>query len=435
MDRLEAARREIDRIDGELAALFEARMGAAAEIAAWKRAQGLPVLDKAREGQVLARNTARIENPALRPRYAAVLEAMMAQSRAWQRELGAEGSPEAPALWVRAPGGEYPVYLASGVLERAASLLNPDRKLLIVTDEGVPAAYAETLAAQCSQSRICRVPQGESSKSPRTLEELWNTMLDFGMTRRDCVAAVGGGVVGDLAGFAAASYMRGIDFYNFPTTVLSMVDSSIGGKTAVNLAGLKNIVGAFHQPRAVVIDPRVLDTLPRRQVSNGLAEALKMGLSSDAVLFARFEAPGPLPMAAVIAEALAVKRAVVEQDEKEQGLRKVLNLGHTLGHGIEAAAQGRLLHGECVALGLLPMCAPAVRARLVPVLERLGLPTSVNFSQIDPDRVMEAIAHDKKAGADGSIETVYVPEPGCFEFRRRSLAELKALLMTLEKEH
>ena len=434
MDRLEAARREIDRIDGELAALFEARMRAAAEIAAWKREQGLPVLDRARERQVLARNTARIENPALRPRYAALLETMMAQSRAYQRELGAEDSPLAPALWVRVPGGEYPVYLASGALEQAASLLKLDRRVLIVTDEGVPAAYAETLAAQCGQARICRVPQGEGSKSPQALEALWNSMLDFGMTRRDCVAAVGGGVVGDLAGFAAAAYMRGIDFYNFPTTVLSMVDSSIGGKTAVNLSGVKNIVGAFHQPRAVVIDPRVLDSLPRRQVSNGLAEALKMGLSSDAALFARFEAPGPLPMEAVIAEALAVKRAVVEQDEKEQGLRKVLNLGHTLGHGIEAAAGGQLLHGECVALGLLPMCAPAVRRRLIPVLERLGLPTSIDFNKIDPGRAMEAIIHDKKAGADGSIDTAYIPAPGRFEFRKRATEELKALLLSLAKD-
>lgn len=434
MDRLEAARLEIDRIDGEMAALFEARMKAAAEIAAWKRQQGLPVLDRAREREVLARNTARLEDPALRPRYAPVLETLMAQSRAYQRELGAEGGPESPALWVRVPGGEYPVYLASGALERAASLLDLDRKVLIVTDEGVPAAYAETLAAQCAKARIIRIPQGEGSKSPERLKALWESMLDFGMTRRDCLAAVGGGVVGDLGGFAAASYMRGIDFYNLPTTVLSMVDSSVGGKTAVNLAGLKNIVGAFHQPRAVLIDPLVLNTLPRRQISNGLAEALKMGLSSDPVLFARFEAPGPLPMERVIAEALAVKRDVVERDEKEQGLRKLLNLGHSLGHGIEAASRGRLLHGECVALGMLPMCAPAVRARLVPVLERLGLPTYVNFSQIDPDRVMEAIAHDKKSGTDGSIETVYIPAPGRFEFRKRSLEELKSLLLSLAEE-
>lgn len=434
MDRLEAARKEIDRLDGELAALFEARMQAAAEIAAWKRQQGLPVLDKTREQQVLARNTARITDPALRPHYASVLETVMAQSRAYQRELGAERGPLAPALWVRVSGGEYPVFLASGALEQAASLLNLDRKVLIVTDEGVPAAYAETLAAQCGQARICRVPQGESSKSPEKLNSIWKAMLEFGMTRRDCVAAVGGGVVGDLAGFAAASYMRGVDFYNLPTTVLSMVDSSVGGKTAVNFGGVKNILGAFWQPRAVVIDPAVLETLDQRQRSAGLAEAVKMALSLDADFFARLEAPELPPVAEIIQRALELKRSVVERDEREAGLRKVLNLGHTLGHGIEAARAGAhpLLHGECVALGMLPMCAPGVRQRLLPVLERLGLPTLADF---DPESALAAIAHDKKAETDGAIEIVTVPEPGRYHFRKAAPEELRPLLLSLTGEN
>ena len=262
-------------------------------------------------------------------------------------------------------------------------------------------------------------------------------MLEFGMGRGDCVAAVGGGVVGDLAGFAAACYMRGIDFYNIPTTVLSQVDSSIGGKTAIDLDGFKNIVGAFHQPRRVLVDPRTLSTLPRRQVANGLAEAVKMALCFDAEGFARYEtadmdkelsslsAGQPVPMLErVILDALRTKKNVVEQDEKEHGLRRVLNFGHTLGHGIESLhEENGLLHGECVALGMLPMCSSAVRERLLPVLERLGLPVTCSA---DPERVMQAVVHDKKLYA-GKVHTIFVEEVGSFTERDLSPEELKSL--------
>ena len=266
------------------------------------------------------------------------------------------------------------------------------------------------------------------------------------LTRDDCVLAVGGGVVGDLAGFAASVYLRGIDWYNLPTTLLAMVDAAVGGKTAVNLGGVKNAAGSFWPPKAVWLDPALLDTLPRRQLANGLAEAVKMALTHDAALFARFEDPAgiPLPVTVeitsypagygaieeIIAACLRIKSAVVAADEREAGLRRVLNFGHTLGHGIEAAAGGSLLHGECVALGMLPMCAPPLRERLRAVLERLGLPTSVNFQAIDPEAILAAAAHDKKGAGDGSITTVYVPEPGRYEFRRLSPEQLRALLFS-----
>ena len=212
-----------------------------------------------------------------------------------------------------------------------------------------------------------------------------------------------------------------------------MTDSAIGGKTAMNLGGVKNSVGAFWSARAVLLDPALLDTLPRRHWANGLAEAVKMGLTHDAALFARFEDPaGPGPVEEIIAACLRIKRSVVEADEREAGPRRVLNFGHTLGHGIEAAAEGALLHGECVGLGMLPMCAPALRPRLATVLERLGLQTYVNF-ELDVNKAMEAIAHDKKSTGDG-IEIVTVPEAGRFEFRRASLPELRALLLTLQRE-
>ena len=304
----------------------------------------------------------------------------------------------------------YDIVLERGCIRRAGELLRLDRKVMVVTDDGVPEAYAKTVAGQCREARIETLPQGEENKNFAGFERLLRAMLDFGMTRKDCVAAVGGGVIGDMAGFAAACYMRGIDFYNIPTTVLSQVDSSIGGKTAIDLDGIKNIVGAFYQPKRVLIDPEVLETLPDRQVANGMAEAVKMAVCFDAEGFALAEGYriGDRPDR-LIENALRIKKRVVEEDVKEQGLRRALNFGHTLGHGIESLhAENGLYHGECVALGMLPMCSDAVRPRLKTVLERLGLPTVCGA---DPGRVMAAVIHDKKAD-HGKIMAVVCEEAG-----------------------
>ena len=183
----------------------------------------------------------------------------------------------------------YDIIIKSGSLENLYQFARLDRRVAVVTDSGVPAQYAQMVADQCKDARIITVPQGEASKSFKILESVLRQMLDFGMGRGDLVVAVGGGVVGDLAGFAAATYMRGIDFINCPTTTLSMIDSSIGGKTAVDLGDTKNIVGAFWQPKLVIVDPDTLSTLPRRHYINGLAEAVKASLLADPELFAIFE--------------------------------------------------------------------------------------------------------------------------------------------------
>ena len=314
----------------------------------------------------------------------------------------------------------YDIVVERGSLQKAASLLDLDRKCLIVTGALVPKAYAETVAEQCAEPVIVTVDSGEGSKSFAVLEKLCSTMLAHDFHRGDCVVAVGGGVIGDLAGFAAASYMRGIDFYNLPTTVLSQVDSSIGGKTAINLDGVKNIVGAFWQPKKVLIDPDTLKTLPARQFSNGLAEAIKMACTSDAELFALLEQNDPADVIdEVILGSLRIKKAIVEQDEKEAGLRKMLNFGHTVGHGIEST--GALLHGECVALGMLPMCSEPVRARLIPVLKKAGLPTEAAF---DREAVWEAMRHDKKSSG-GTTDIVLVDEIGRGRIERVTAEELR----------
>ena len=309
----------------------------------------------------------------------------------------------------------YDIIVERGVLARADQHLRLDRRVLIVTDSGVPEHYAKTVADRCAEGVICTIAEGESSKSLDGFGRLLQTMLDHGFSRKDCVVAVGGGVVGDLAGFAASAYMRGIDFYNIPTTLLSQIDSSIGGKTAINFGGVKNVVGAFYQPKKVLIDPELLKTLPPRQVANGLAEAIKMALTSDKELFDVFENQDiENSIDAIILRSLHIKKSIVEQDEKESGLRKVLNFGHTIGHGIESSREeADLYHGECVALGMIPMCADAIRPRVIRVLQRCGLYRTPSY---DWDKITEAAFHDKKA--DGNAVTVItVSEIGRFEMK------------------
>jgi len=317
----------------------------------------------------------------------------------------------------------YDIVVERGCLQKAGQLLDLHRKVCIITDEGVPAQYAKTLAAQCKDPVIVTVDAGEETKTMDTVTKICRVLLERGFSRKDCVAAVGGGMVGDLAGFAAAAFMRGIDFYNLPTTLLSQVDSSIGGKTGVNLDGVKNIVGAFWQPKGVLIDPDTLSTLSSRLYAEGMAEAVKMALTSDAALFEKLE-QGHLPVEQVLEGALAIKKSVVEQDERESGLRKLLNFGHTIGHGVESAARGSLYHGECVALGMVPMCGREVRERLIPLLEKLGLPTACD---LDKEAIWQAMQHDKKSSSSG-FSAVFVEKPGQGFVKQVSFAEMKAIL-------
>ena len=322
---------------------------------------------------------------------------------------------------VKTSVGSYDVVLEKGSINRLGEILNLNRKVLIVTDDGVPENYSKTAAKQCKDSLIVTLPQGETSKSVDNYLYLLNTMVENSFTRSDCVLAVGGGVVGDLAGFVASTFMRGVDFYNFPTTVLSQVDSSIGGKVAIDFSGYKNIVGAFYPPKRVVIDVETLKTLPKRQISNGLCESVKMAMTFDKELFSMFE-NGDFNIETVIEKSLKIKRDVVEKDEKESGIRKVLNFGHTIAHGIESVNNMQnLYHGECVALGMLPVCSPKVRERLVKVLKSLNLPTEYSF---DTDKVFEAVTHDKKLYGE-MLTVICVEEIGKFVMKQLKVSEFK----------
>ena len=327
----------------------------------------------------------------------------------------------------------YDIILKAGCLKNLHQFTNTaNRKVFVLTDSGVPAQYAQTVADQCPDARVYTIPQGEGSKSLKVYGEVLQAMLDFGMTRADLLVSVGGGVVGDLGGFCAASYMRGIDFVNCPTTVLSQVDSSIGGKTAIDLGETKNIVGAFWQPKVVLVDFDTLTTLPERQVANGLAEALKTGLIGDPKLFSLFEGEDPRQnLEEIIYRSLKFKKKIVEQDEREGGMRKCLNFGHTIGHGIEAVKgiRGRrttgLYHGECVALGMLPMIEDnALTKRVRAIYRTLGLPVRTGVSK---EKVLHYMLHDKKAG-NGTITVIKCPGLGCWRAETLPLTELPSLL-------
>lgn len=289
--------------------------------------------------------------------------------------------------------------------ELAASLVK-GRRAAIVTDSNVAPLYLEKaeqiLASAGFTAGGIVVPAGEASKQPDKLLELWGEFNKLGITRHDVIIALGGGVVGDLAGFAAATYLRGCQIIQVPTSLLAMVDSSIGGKTGIDLPFGKNLAGAFHQPIAVVTDSNMLQTLPQNRYTEGMAEVIKYGCISDAELFAGLEC-GSVSAEEFVARSIAIKAGFVERDEFDLGERMLLNFGHTVGHAIEKnMGFGGISHGEAVAIGMviaaklgvkLGVTKESVPARLIATLERYGLPTSTTYSATE---LATAMCSDKK---------------------------------------
>ncbi len=317
----------------------------------------------------------------------------------------------------------YPVMIGDGLLARAGARLAPlapRGRMVIVADANVLAhrdILAAAMAAAGIASETIELPAGEATKSWATLEALCERLLDLGIERQDHVIALGGGVIGDLVGFACAILKRGCAFVQVPTTLLAQVDSSVGGKTAINTRAGKNLIGAFHQPALVLIDPATLATLPPRERAAGYAEIVKYGLIDDPGFFDWCEANGaavlagePAALTYAIAHSVRAKARIVAADERETaGVRALLNLGHTFGHALEAEAgfSGRLLHGEAVAAGMALAFAYSVRrgdcpaddaARVAAHLRRCGLPASLVEAGIDAPgaRLVEHMRHDKK---------------------------------------
>lgn len=328
----------------------------------------------------------------------------------------------------------YDILVDDGLLDRAGELIKDvdlTGKAAVITDSNVGPHYADRLVAQLAgagiDASVHTVRAGEGSKSMLQAAGLCSELNQAGHDRSSFVIALGGGVVGDLAGFVAAIFYRGIPFIQIPTTIVAQVDSSAGGKTGVNAPEGKNLIGAFHQPRLVIVDPLTLDTLPGREYREGYAEAIKHAAIRDAAMIDDLAALDPAdqhPSADLLARNLAIKARVVEEDERETtGTRALLNFGHTIGHGIEAALPyGAMLHGEAIALGIKSALflsekingfPPAESRRILKLLENFQLPLTLP-DDISTDTIMDKLSRDKKF-TGGHIKFVLLTAPGCAE--------------------
>jgi len=333
---------------------------------------------------------------------------------------------------VRLGKNGYNVYIGSQLLAQTGARLRRlgfDGKLVIITDPTVRSLYGnslrQSLAGNGFEVLVLEVPAGEEQKSLETASRLYEALTDFYAERTTPILALGGGVIGDLSGFVAATYLRGVPLVQLPTTLLAQLDSSIGGKVAVNHDSLKNKIGAFYQPKLVLSDITALKTLPNGELSDALAEAIKYGAIRDAELFAYIEqnleaikSLDDTALETIVARAAMIKAEIVEKDERDFGLRQILNYGHTLGHALESVSDFRIRHGEAVAIGMVAAARISQRlgtlerkevTRLRKVISGAGLPTSLPGLEIN--KLIQAMKHDKK-NVQGNIRFVLLKSIG-----------------------
>ncbi len=399
---------------------------------AWSRVRG--------SGRPLARDWESFEYryAEREPIYAALADMIVPSGSprefSWVLEAGEDMPAGTKLLWAVTDSREYPVYVGPGLLTQHIYWPRtvPGERFL-VSDGGVARLYAELFTPLAG--RVVVMP-GEQSKTVAHADIVWTELAKAGMTRQDVVVALGGGVVGDLAGFCAATYQRGVRYVQVPTTLVAQVDSAYGGKTGVDLAEAKNYVGAYHQPSAVIVDPATLATLPPEELAAGYAEVVKTALIAGGGLWQAIRS-GADPAAPEIVLACArAKLRIVAQDERDAGARQVLNLGHTIGHAIETVTgYARYRHGEAVALGLLAALRlsgqPDLRQEVAGLLKAGGLP--ITLDGVDPDAVVMATARDKKRLGNGPVPFVLldapgVPRAGCQVQPRELIAAVRELV-------
>lgn len=333
-------------------------------------------------------------------------------------------------LRVNIPGNEYDIIIKKGILDCAGEQISKifsGKKIIIVTDSNVGPIYAKRLEESLKNcgfsTSVITIPAGEQSKSLDVLQKLYSGLIEFGITRGDLLVALGGGVVGDLAGFCASTYLRGIPFVQIPTTLLAQVDSSVGGKVAVNLMEGKNLIGAFYQPKLVLIDPDCLLTLDEKIFADGMAEVIKYGAIADIKLFEALESIENkedlfLKIPKIIYNCCDIKRKITEKDEKDTGERMLLNFGHTFGHAIEKKYNYKdYTHGMGVAVGMVMasewgeehnITQKGVAERLEKILKKYKLPTKAD---IDREELLSAVAVDKK-GLGNKIRLILIENIG-----------------------
>ncbi len=378
---------------------------------AWRRCQGT--------GRPLAADPARFAQLYVErePVYARVADVVVPHERSESMAdvlAALEGMPaHTRLLWATSASGDYPAYIGPGLLtEHRFWPATVSGRRFLVTDYTAGRLYGDAL--EPLDRRVTIMP-GEQSKTIAHAEIVWSELARGGMTRADVVVALGGGVVGDLAGFCAATYQRGVRLVQVPTTLVAQVDSAYGGKTGVDLAEAKNYVGAYHQPRAVIADTGALATLPEAELAAGYAEVVKTALIAGGRLWELVRHGAEPTRPEVVAECARTKLRIVARDERDDGIRQTLNLGHTVAHAIETVTgYASYRHGEAVALGLLAALRLSgnseLRAEVAELLRARGLPTEL--TDVDPDAVVMATARDKKRLGDGPVPFVLLPAPG-----------------------
>lgn len=334
----------------------------------------------------------------------------------------------------------YDVCIQRGLLPQAGEYIRNvagGMTVAIVTDDTVDALYGEVLreSLQAQGYRVVKfvIPHGESSKNAANYIALLNYLAEQSVTRTDCIVALGGGVPGDLAGFTAATYLRGVSFVQIPTTLLAMVDSSVGGKTAIDLDAGKNLAGAFYQPDLVLCDTDVLQSLPADVFADGCAEVIKYGIILDEELFDRLKQPIYPQLEQVIARCVQIKRDVVMQDERDLGLRQLLNFGHTIGHAVEANSNFAVSHGSAVAIGMCiaaniaaaqNLCSKECAQDIYDMVRAYGLPTNTNYTA---EQLSAAAQKDKKRSGD-SIHLILPSKIGRCEIHKTPVAQLQDIM-------
>lgn len=413
-------RKKIDGIDEKLSELFLERMKVSEQIARYKYENNIPIYDGKREREMIENECSKITETDNKNYYRRFLSSVLDISKDRQRDVFASMSGDELFCGTQ---GSYSICIGNGCFKKHLCSFNLKRNVMVLTDSGVPKGCAEGVKNAVVDAGgipyVFSFETGERNKTFFTAEKIIDTMLKTGFTRNDCLVSVGGGVVCDIGGFVASVYMRGIDFYSVPTTLLAMADASVGGKTGVDFCGVKNIIGTFSNPRGVIADLDFLGTLPKRQLSNGMAELIKIGAVLDAGLFEKLVC---MPDSGILKEAINDKLKIVCEDFGELSLRKVLNFGHTIGHGIESASD--LLHGESVTLGMIAISDGTVREKIINKAELFGLPTEARF---DIERALSAITHDKKGNGNG-ICCVVCPRIGSFEFVEMNITEIERRL-------
>ena len=374
-----------------------------------------------------------------RPLYEELADVIVpgSRSRAIAEVVAAtEGLPHgyARVLWATTPSADYPVYVGQGIVtEHRFWPKTVNGRRVVISDYNAGRHYGELFEPALASIRIT---PGEQSKTVAHAEIIWTEMVRGGVTRTDVAVAVGGGVIGDIAGFCAATYQRGMRVVQVPTTLVAQVDSAYGGKTGVDLAEAKNYVGAFHQPAAVIVDTATLATLPQEELAAGYAEVVKTALITGGMLWQRIIGGASPDDPDVIARCALAKLRVVAEDEHDTGVRQLLNLGHTVGHAIETATgYARYRHGEAVGLGLLAELrlsgADELRGQVMELLSQVGLPLTLD-REVDLEQVIFATARDKKRVGEGPVPFVLCTAPGRPQYGQIvPPAELRAALKEL----